>query len=214
MKARRRRKLNCHTLPALASLSDPQPIRTMHKGGATAVMRGSWRDPDDVTPNASKYAREISGWRTFDPLRKMVAQQGSQVTTQHIAACDILREAADVAALGYTGLGQLDGAPVTDARYGPKTGPANRSVAQIRALAVYQRAMRLFICPGQLRLIHAVILGNSTLQRWCIAEGERLGVTIRPAVEMGRLLSILDMLAAHFGTDIKEAVDRGDLLPA
>jgi hypothetical protein len=211
---KRRRGRTTNTLHPLASLDMPPSVRRSQRDGPTAVAKAEWRDPDDVTPNASRYAREITGWRTYDPLRKMMVQSGSQVTTQHVAACDMLRQAADVAALGYSGLGQLDGVPVTDARYGPKAGPASRSIAQVRALAVYQRAMRLFICPGQIRLIHAVILGNSTLQRWCLTEGERLGCVLRPGVEMGRLLSILDMLGAHFGTDIEEATNRGELLPA
>jgi hypothetical protein len=95
----------------------------------------------------------------------------------------------------------------------PRQGPSVRQVAQVKALAIFQRAMRLFPAPCQQRMIQTVLLSNVTIGQWCIREGERQGCSLNPKHEMGRLLGILDNLSAHFRTDVEQAVDSGRMLP-
>jgi hypothetical protein len=142
----------------------------------------------------------------------MLGQNGTQVTTQHIMAADMLRQAADASRYGFS-RARDDGMPITAVNYRPMPGPSIRSIAQAKAARVFQRAMAMFPCPGQQRLIQAVLLDNNTLAAWCASEEERRGHTVNRQIEMGRLLGVLDALAAHFETDIDQALDRGVMLP-
>ena len=52
-------------------------------------MRTAWRDPDDINPNR-RLAREITGFRSYDPLRRCRQRPGTSVTERHVVAADIL----------------------------------------------------------------------------------------------------------------------------
>lgn len=187
-------------------------VRQHRKGGGpTALQRASWRDPDDVSPTASRHARQVSGWMTYCPLRKMMhAGRGSQITEQHIHAADKLRQAADVAAIGFSA--PRDGMPVNALVYGPKAGPSKAAEAQVAAYRDFKRATRLFT-ERQMAILSAVILGNWSIQHWCTEQTKRTGRNIAPGIEMGLLIGILESLAAYYRTDIDRDVSMGRVLP-
>jgi len=92
--------------------NDPATVRQAQHGGSSGVMRTTWRDPEDTSPNAARTARESSGWRSYCPLRKLVRQDGTSITAEHIHAADLLRQQADLARFGY--MHEQTGLPVTD----------------------------------------------------------------------------------------------------
>jgi hypothetical protein len=211
--ARRYGRNGASTLPPLESLyADPPPVRIRQKDGATAVLRDEWRDPTDTAPNAARSARTVTGYRSFDPLRKMARNgAGTSITAEHIAAADMLRKAAEVGGMGYAPA-FTEAMPVQAITYGPRGSPPRRCLAQTRAIRSFARAMELFPVPWQRRMIVAILLQNHTIARWTQGEIER-GQRCNTHHEMGKLLCLLDLLAEHFKTDIEEAERRGHLLP-
>lgn len=188
-----------------------QEVRKARKGGGpTALQRSSWRDPDDTSPTAARTARQVTGYRTFCPLRKMCNGRGSQVTEQHIYAADQLRRSADVAAIGFSA--ERDGMPVTSLVYGPKPGPSKAAHAQTAAWRDFRRATKIFT-PDQMQMIFGIILSNWSIQHWCEAESDRTGRRLNPQVEMGKLLGILECLVGYYRTDIDQELANGKILP-
>ena len=120
-------------------------------------------------------------------------------------AADRLRQAADAVAIGYSGAREL--VPIQSLTYGPKTGPGQAALRSVRAWPVYRRAMKLF-CPLQRELIAHIILSNWTVRRWCEYRCEQ-GVPARQAVEMGKLLAILDVLVEHFASEVEQDLQHG-----
>ena len=52
----------------------PPASRLVQRPGSPAAVMGAiWRDPTDLTPDARRQPRSITGWRGYDPLRKMAA---------------------------------------------------------------------------------------------------------------------------------------------
>lgn len=92
------------TLPPLPSLMDVVPAHRLHTTGEAKVVRSEWTDPDDMTPNASRTARTITGHR-------------AGYTAEMVEAADLLRVAFDCARIGYSGL--KDWRPVQALVYGP-----------------------------------------------------------------------------------------------
>lgn len=190
---------------------DPPRVRRQQKeGGPTAVVETDWADPDDDRPN-QRMARRVRGWRTFCPLRKLHGTYRSYVTAEHIVAADLLRGAFDLASMG---LSQMpiwlsEGVNLITHRQ-PSFGPPASAMAQTHACRVFDRAMRDFILPEQQRMIGAIILSNIDMPTWCKMKAERLDLDVVPnaQVETGRLLAILERLAEHFDSDIRERARR------
>ncbi len=67
--------------------------------------------------------------------------------------------------------------------------------------------MRLF-GAAQRELIAHVILSNWTVRRWCEYRREQ-ALAVTPAVEMGRLLAILDVLTEHFASEVEQDLQHG-----
>jgi hypothetical protein len=171
----------------------PAVVRIHASHGETAVMKTQWRDPDDMRPNAAHRPREITGYRTFCPLRRMARLSGSQITEAHIAAADALRLAVDIATIGLTG--EQSG---VHGVYGPTFGPSINAVLQAQAgTEATQVIWRL--APSQHRMTEAIVLRNRSLQAWCTERAAETRRTVSPEVEMGRLLALLDVLADHYG---------------
>lgn len=177
----------------------PARVRQLQQGRG-AVMRASWRDPDDLRPNARR-AREITGWRTFCPLRRMALARGSQIDEQHIVAADLFRLTYDRATIGESGTTMM---PIGSGIAGPRSGPAAGALAGVAAARDVQRVKRRFPETQWLMLVF-VVLQNRTLAAWC-----GLLQDTNPQVEMGRLLSALEMLVEHyrFEVDLTLAADR------
>jgi hypothetical protein len=163
-----------------------QDVRKRKSGGPTAVHRSSWRDPDDTSPTAAKTARQVTGYRTFCPLRRIAQGRSSSITDAHIHAADMLRKSADAAGIGFS--------------------------AEREAARDFKRAVRPF-GPDQLQMIQGILLRNWAVERWCHMENARTGRKIDPRVEMGKLLAILEILAAYYKTDIEEGLANGRILP-
>jgi len=162
-------------------------------------MTGSWRDPDDIKPDARHKPREIDGYRTFCPLRRMARQPRSQISARHIAAADHLRTSVDLAVIGAASSREQ----VLRVAYGPLTGPSAAAMRQSKAMREVMRALGR-VPPAQRPLLTAIVLLNWTLAAWCIAAPRR-----NPQVEMGRLLSVLDLLEEHFRAEIDRDLALG-----
>ena len=183
-------------------LGPPLVRQQASQGGPTAVMRAEWRDPEDVRPNAQHRPREIVGYRTYCPLRRMARVQGSQITREHITAADLLRNAVDMAVIGSRG--GLDPGGL-GAVYGPLSGPSVAALRQSAAMREAQRAISR-LAPSQRALLTAIVLLNRTLQSWCADPPGR-----NAQVEMGRLLGVLDVLADHYASDVDRQLSLGGL---
>jgi hypothetical protein len=187
-----------------------QEVRKSRAGGPTALQRSSWRDPTDTSPTAAKTARQVSGWRTYCPLRRSAALRNSNITEMHIHAADMLRQAADAAGIGFSA--EKDDMPVTSIVYGPKPGPGPAALATAKAARTFERAWKLF-APTQHAMIIGIILRNWAIEHWCRVESERIGRKINPMLEMGKLVAILEILAEHYRTEIDEGLTNGRILP-
>jgi hypothetical protein len=201
-------KRSRHTLKPLPSLAMllPPAARLAAHGGPAGVMRTEWRDPDDVSPNAARTAKTVTGYRTYCPLRRYRERQGSSaaITEKHVLAADELRKLADAVLIGFGG--RRDLVTVQSLVYGPRSGPTVAALRQAHAWRPYRRAMALF-CQDQKKLIAHVILLNWTVRRWT----EQLRESGRPAdakVELGRLASILDVLAEHFRSEVDQELQH------
>jgi hypothetical protein len=163
-------------------------------------MRSSWRDPDDIMPDARRVPREITAWRRFCPLRKMSGDPRSGITAAHIMAADKLREVVDVATLGYSSERPMIFAAMAAQ---PRFGMSGADIARVAAMRSMTRVLRIFP-PGQLVMLEMIVLRNVNLRAWTLAHDNA-----NPAVEKGRLLGILDRLAQHFDAEIEDDISRG-----
>lgn len=213
------RQAHPHPLPRGAVLhpasrvhpSDPTgPARTRQiiGSGPTAVMKDHWRDPNDTTPNASHRPREITGYRGYCPLRRMMASKGSQITTAHVMAADRFRTQVDLAMIGCGG--ERDGEP-NHQGFGPHAGPSNGAILQATSSGAIKVALARF-AASHLPMLIAIVLNNHSLHWWCAQSQARTGKTTPPDIEMGRLLTILDILADHYDTAIKADLAVGAIL--
>jgi hypothetical protein len=115
-------------LPPLAS--DPPAVRLTNQ----SAMRSTWRDPEDTSPSAARTAREIAGYRQFDPLRRCVQRHKDRcgITEAHIIAADVFRRIADGAVIGFS-VHRDHLLPVSSIHYRPSTGPTSTARRQSAA---------------------------------------------------------------------------------
>jgi hypothetical protein len=168
-------------------------------------MPSVWRDPTDLTPDARRQPRSITGWRGYDPLRKMAGHPRSGVTSAHILAADMLRERVDIATMGFSGARPLIYVAMSAQ---PRWGMGPAAVARTRAARSVARVIRLF-APSQLAMIDVVILGNRTLRHWSLTRDPPSPFRR----EKQRLILILDRLAEHFDGEVQNDVASGRRLP-
>lgn len=188
----------------------PPRVQQIIGSGPTAVMATSWRDPTDTKPNASRRPRRLTGYRRYCPLRRMVEAGGSrQITEDHIRAADLFRADADIARLGRSrDLG--DGDAIT-AQFGPRRGPTESAIAQAEAEVAVRLTFARFPAAYQAMLVE-IVLRNRSLHSWCATltgTGDTVPV---PAVEMGKLISILDVLADQYASRIKIIRALGEMI--
>lgn len=190
------------TLPVLPSLMEPPAVQIANQ----QVMKSSWRDPDDLNPH-QRLAREVTGYRGFDPLRKCRKRHGdaSSITERHIAAADILRALCDGGRFGFSALKDY-AMPVTEVRYQPLLGPPATARRQAQCQTRFVRAMTLFTFKES-QLLTFVVLLNQSIAKWVDALAAA-GVAARPAVEMGKLVAILDQLEEHFSSEVDRELGR------
>jgi len=186
----------------------PDPIR-QHRSGRTAVMQGEWRDPDDIRPNASRYARSVKGYRAYDPLRWSRARHGerSQFTEEHVVAADRLRRAVDLARLGGLPLPWAGNLRIED--YGPRSGPTASALAMIRAEREVNRVWRMFGVISR-QQIAFVLLHNGSVTAWVKYRSFDAKTTYKH--EMQRLIDILNRLVEHFDSEIREEIQKGAVI--
>jgi hypothetical protein len=196
-------------------LPDPDPspppraiIRDRAGDGPTAVMRGTWRDPDDLNPQG-RTPREVKGHRTFDPLRMMLRRHGlhSSVNVRHIWSADRLREAVDLATYGATGGSAWE---AVGAGFGPSMGPGAVALARLRAQGIVER-VRCLYSPSESLLLDFVVLDNRSITSWCLRQHYTDAAKIR-LQETALLVTLLDRLEAHFAAEIDADLRAGRLL--
>jgi hypothetical protein len=176
--------------------SKPAPALSTDDPPPRHAMRAEWVDPSDIKPNASRVPRKIRGWRTYCPLRRMSGHPASGITDRHIMAADRLREAVDLATLGYSSERPL----IHVAQYPlPRWGMSRSAVEQMRAVRDIARVGWIF-GPAALALIDAVLLRNMSLREWT----QRFDPPLHPAGEKRKLLAVLDRLVEHYDTEIKD----------
>jgi len=189
----------------------PPDIRLIIREGPTAAMRGSWADPDDMTPSARKSARLVTGHRTFCPLRWCLKRHGSQssITPEHIAAADILRGHVDLAVIGRGGVWWPEGLMLGMAGhlYGTPSGPSATAVGNLRSYRAARRALALYR-PQERRLMTFVVLLNNAIARW-VATQVRDGQKTDAHTEQVRLVGCLDRLVAHYASEVDKLISRG-----
>jgi hypothetical protein len=191
-----------HALPSLPSLAlAPPEVRLANQ----SVMRTTWRDPDDIAPSAARAAKEITGWRTFCPLRRMLRIQGSSITVEHILAADRLRQAAAGIVFGFSGRREL--VPVQAVMFGPRTGFGVAALRQAKSWPIFMRAMKIF-CEAQRELLAFVVLENQTINRW-VAKRREQDLPANAPLEMGKLIACLDCLVEHFRSEVEQDLERG-----
>jgi hypothetical protein len=171
-------------------------------------MRSEWRDPDDLTPSASRTARMIRGWRSGDPLRACRQRHGNAcgITERHILAADRLRYYADGAAIGFSSERNLS-LPVIRIVYRPSTGPGPVALRQARCWRNFVRAMAFFTLE-QRQFITFVLLLNRPPAQW-VKERRAAGVSCNPGWVMGQRIALLDQLEAHLSSEIDTDIVRG-----
>jgi hypothetical protein len=188
------------------AIEEPPATRLIQRpGSAAALMPSEWRDPDDVTPGARRTPRAIAGWRTYDPLRKMMGHAASGISTAHVLAADLLREQVDLALLGFSAARPLIYVAQTPL---PRWGLGPAALAQMRAVRSLRRVVGLF-SPPQLLMLEVIVLRNITLRQWVLTRDPP-----SPArEEKRRLLIVLDRLAAHYEGEIESDLASGRRLP-
>jgi hypothetical protein len=186
----------------------PSLVRQTAGDGETAVMPSSWRDPDDIRPSARRTAKEIAGYRTYCPLRRMMRHKGSSITVQHIIAADELRVIFDLARLGYSIGTNASMTFVTLARISPmpRLGPTRAAMAQGKAWRELRRALARFT-DERCAMLDFIVLRNHSMRAWCAVIGQK-----DRNREMGRLVAILDLLADHFASEVDARMSRGEVL--
>jgi hypothetical protein len=189
----------------------PAAIRLLMRYGPTAVMRAEWRDPEDVRPNATRSAREIRAFRTFDPLRWSRRRHGdaSSITELHIHAADRLRRASDMARIGgLPGPPWAGDAPHTRSdRFRPSSGLPVSAMAMSRADREYRRAMSILL-PYEREVVIVIVLGNAPVTAWTRWR-RSIGKSTSTQSETYVLVGALDKLVAHFDTEIHEDMALG-----
>lgn len=174
----------------------PSSVR-QNKAGPTGVMKGSWRDPDDIRPGAARRAREITGYRSYCPLRRMAAMKHSQVTERHIIGADQYRLAVDITVFGCSGGRNIAGGHTG---FGPIAGPSAAAAMQARCAREVARLLARIPLAHRAMLTEIIIL-NRSLHNWCSQQRGR-----ESGKEMGKLIVILDIIEDHFASDIDTAL--------
>jgi hypothetical protein len=187
------------SLPDLPSLASVPEVRLVN---ATA-MKAEWVDPDDVTPSTRRTAKTVTRYRSYCPLHRSMHKHGtaSTVTAKHVAAADELRRLADLVAVGCAGRKDV-WLPIQAMQPpGPLTGHSLAAIRQAKAWPAYRRAMALF-SKSQRELITYIVLLNWSVTRW-VGRLREQGLTGNMAIETGKLVAILDVLAEHLSSEIE-----------
>jgi len=187
---------------------EPPATRLTVRDGARAVLRSEWRDPTDTTPSAAKTARTVTGYRSFDPLRRCLQRHkaASSINERHVVAADLLRAWADGACIGFSVPRELD-QPVTMIRYGPTTGPGRTARRRTWCWRSFARTMGIFTA-NERRLLTFVVLLNRSVAAWC-RERHEAKQHANAARVMGTLVGCLDRLVAFLDSEVQEALERG-----
>ena len=134
----------------------------------------------------------------------MARQAGSSITERHILAADQFRLQWDVAALGFSPAKEV--VPVNSLTYHPRSGFSAGAVAQVAASAAIARVLRRFTGRQQWMLL-VILIFNKSLKQWCDGMDNAA-----PGIEMGRLLSALDLLEEHYRSAIDRDLARNNVM--
>jgi hypothetical protein len=159
------------------------------------VFKTTWADPEDDKPSASRVARQVSGYRQYDPLRRCRARHGDRASfsVEHVGAADRLRSLFDGNRLGFSSL--RDWRPVSSVNYRPMTGPTKPAIRQLRCRREFDRIWSMFDDRAR-ALLASVVLQNVSVSKTARVLG------LSQALTMQLLIAALDRLCLHF--DIRE----------
>lgn len=188
--------------PSSREAASIEAVRRAAREGPTATMAATWRDPEDLNPRA-RAAREVAGYRSFCPLRRMLRYGAKEITERHIMAADKLRLIFDTATIGFSTERDLS-LTIGAVLFGPMAGPTRLASRQARAWAPLQRCLGLYTAEQKRMLVH-IVLDNHTLQSWA----QSFEPARNPTSEMGKLLAVLEIMALHFDAEIEEERRRG-----
>jgi hypothetical protein len=180
----------------LFGIEAPPDIRIYNR----TVLKTEWLDPEDDKPTAARTARTISGWRSYDPLRRSLHKMGSRspYSLEHLEAADRLRLAYDGGTVGFSP-SVKDGRPVHSIQYRPSQGPAMTAMRQLRAGRAFDAAWARFGDDDDTRaVLLAVVLKNVATS----VAAERFGIGKHRLVEL--LTNALDVLIEHFAVGERE----------
>jgi hypothetical protein len=185
-----RRHTTKPTLAPLPSLVGP-PQAQIDSG---RVAKAEWADPG-ASPRG--LAKTVKSWRTFCPIRRMAERLNASgdITREHIAAYDRLRQLWDVACFGLSGR-RIPWVFYERSLTVP-TAPTPTAMRQTRAYARVQRCLQLF-SPDQQNLIHSIVLGCMPVARWAREHGRCC-----PNTAIKRLIDVLDKLVDYFRQEIQ-----------
>ena len=157
----------------------------------------SWRDPDDVDPNA-RAPRLIRGQRRYSVIVNLHRRSPREITVHHVTAAN--RFAADY----EIGMGaRISGERVAV----DHLSAAGYSDTQLAALTRYREAVQSLgvTLSG---LVIAVVLDNASLTE--------IAARLRTSVDraQGRFASAMDRLSDHYDTDAADPVrvSRGPMV--
>jgi hypothetical protein len=196
------------TLPPLPSLVGMPPQQRLLNHTAMAF---EYRDPDDRNVQ-HRTARTVSGYRAYCPLRRRLRhyKERSGVTIEMILAADELRRLADAVAIGLSGNKNRFNMIFAEMAARPRSGPAWHEILEARAGRAFRRAMALFDA-GEKELVTYVVLLNRTLTSYAgVLQGRGIKATAEKLKQP--LVRCLNKLVEHFGGEVDQALQRGEMV--
>jgi hypothetical protein len=188
------------TLSPLPSLLAEMPTEAQRSSGK--VMTGSWRDPTDTAPSASRTTKE-KGWRQPCMLRWCRARHKdrSPFTAEHVVAADELRRVWDLVNVG------MNGKPnpwlYYEALHLPKAGPTRPEMQRYRAWKELGRVRKQF-SDRDWDPLGWFALANLSIGKW-IEKERAAGRQCYQQAAIAKLVEMLDTLVEHFGDVLRRA---------
>jgi hypothetical protein len=155
---------------------------------------GSWRDPEDTSPNRRK-PKLIDGYRAADALITL-KKRGGQITPLHLQAATILRSSYELGELGARP--GYERPEVGSPQFGPTDGPA---MMRLDSLKRYREAKQA-VPRSQWPILEHVVIKNASVASYGAAHHMRRDQAV------GYLIAALDCLVDHYDLKNKSMKSR------
>ncbi len=165
---------------------------------APSVEDGSWRDPDDTVPNASRVPRRVRANRRANNLRWM-QKRGVALSDDHVTAGELYEQDYETAHIG-----RFPGAPPPEIRGTPGPGDYSRCIDKSRMFNEAEAAVGHFGAD----LLRHVVLGREgsapgDISSWA-ATKQVGGRQLDRKAAVGVLIATLEILVGHYGRRIRD----------